>query len=63
MLCRLRLRFETTNASTATGLQTTVNVIRRVYETGRKVTDNLKATMPIRFDALLTKWTYIALPQ
>ena len=33
-------------ASTTTGLQTTVNVIRRVYEIGRKVADDFKATMP-----------------
>jgi hypothetical protein len=29
-------------ASTTTGLQTTVNVIRRVYEIGRKVADDFK---------------------
>jgi hypothetical protein len=50
------------NASTTTGLKTTVNVIRRLYETGRKVADDFKATMTIRFDALLPKWNYVALP-
>lgn len=51
------------NASTTTGLQTTVNVIRRLYATGRKVADDFKTTMTIRFDALLPKWNYVALPQ
>ena len=50
-------------ASTTTGLQTTVNVIRRVYETGRKVADTFKATMTILFDELLPKWNYVAKPR
>jgi hypothetical protein len=50
-------------ASTTTGLQTTVNVIRRVYETGRKVADNFKAAMALLFDDLLPKWNYVAKPQ
>ena len=50
-------------ASTTTGLQTTVNVIRRAYETGRKVADNFKAVMPIPLDDLLPKWNYVAQPQ
>ena len=50
-------------ASTTTGLQTTVNVIRRAYETGRKVADTFKATMTILFDELLPKWNYVAKPR
>jgi hypothetical protein len=50
-------------ASTTTGLQTTVNVIRRAYEIGRKVADSFKANPPIHFDDLLPKWNYIAKPQ
>jgi hypothetical protein len=50
-------------ASTTTGLQTTVNVIRRAYEIGRKVADAFKTAMPILFDNLLPKWNYIAQPQ
>ena len=49
-------------ASTATGLCTTVNVIRRNYEIGRKVTDGFKANMTIRFDKLLPRWNYVAKP-
>lgn len=50
-------------ASTATGLQTTVNVIHRAYEIGRKIADTFKDTMTIRFDKLLPKWNYTAKPQ
>ncbi len=50
-------------ASTTTGLQTTVNVIHRIYETGRKVADSFKAAMTILFDDLLPKWNYVAKPQ
>jgi hypothetical protein len=50
-------------ASTRTGLLTTVNVIRRIYETGRKVADNFKHNMTIQFDELLPRWNYVAKPQ
>jgi hypothetical protein len=50
-------------ASTSTGLKTTVNIIHRAYEIGRKVADTFKATMTIRFDKLLPKWNYVAKPQ
>ena len=52
-------------ASTSTGLKTTVNVIRRLYETGRTATDamkqHIKAT--IDFDTFLPKWNYTFTPQ
>jgi len=50
------------NASTTTGLKTTVNVIRRVYETGRQVAAEFKASLPILFDDLLPQWNYRAAP-
>ena len=50
-------------ASTATGLHTTVNVIRRVYAIGRKVAADFKARMRIAFDDLLPQWNYVAQPQ
>lgn len=50
-------------ASTSTGLRTTVNVIRRVYEIGRQVANDFKATMSILFDDLLPRWNYVATPQ
>jgi len=40
-----------------------VNVIRRIYETRRTVADDFKATMRLRFDDLLPKWNYVAVPQ
>lgn len=49
--------------ATSTGLAATVNVIRRVYETGRKVAKDFKANMNIVFDDLLPKWNYRAIPQ
>lgn len=50
-------------ASTTTGLQTTVNVIRRAYDTGRQVADDFKATMTLLFDDVLPQWNYVAVPQ
>jgi len=44
-------------ASTSTGLRTTVNLIRRVQETGRKVAEDFKKTMRIRFDDQLARGT------
>ena len=51
------------NATTSTGLRTTVNVIRRAYETGRIATDEIKHNLTIAFDDLLPKWNYRAIPQ
>lgn len=50
-------------AVTTTGLKTTVNVIRRVYETGRQVTATCKASPAVVFDDWLPKWNYRAIPQ
>ena len=49
-------------ASTKAGLRTTVNVIRRIYETGRKATAEFKDNMPILFDKILPRWNYRAVP-
>jgi hypothetical protein len=49
--------------ATKTGLRTTVNVIRRAYQTGRKVAEDFKDNMTILFDELLPKWNYRAVPQ
>ena len=49
-------------ASTLTGLQTTVNVMRGFYETGQTATDEIKAGLRIQFDKLLPKWNYTATP-
>jgi Rhodopirellula transposase DDE domain len=49
-------------ASTLTGLRTTVNVIRRVYETKRIATEQMKQQLRIDYDEFLSKWNYIATP-
>ncbi len=50
-------------ASTSAGLTTTVNILDKLYETGRKYAANFKETMPIVFDKHLPKWNYRAIPQ
>lgn len=50
-------------AATSTGLRTTVNVLRGDYETGRRVAAGFKDAMTLRFDHLLPKWNYRAVPQ
>ena len=52
-------------ASTSTGLKTTVNVIRRLYETGRTATNEMKNYIrsTIDFETLLPKWNYTITPQ
>ena len=53
------------NASTTTGLTTTVNVIRRAYEIGRNATKEIKDFVlnTTIFDKLLPKWNYSFSPQ
>lgn len=52
-------------ASTSTGLRTTVNVIRRLYETGRAATQTMIDTIrnTVKFHDLLPKWNYTLKPQ
>jgi hypothetical protein len=47
---------------TSTGLRVTVQIIDKVYETGRKVVDDFKKTMRIVFDDFLPQWNYTAVP-
>jgi Rhodopirellula transposase DDE domain len=48
---------------TKKGLRVVVNLITTVYKTGRKVCENFKKNMPIKFDSILPKWNYQAIPQ
>ena len=50
-------------AATATGLTTTVNVIRRAYEAGRNATEEMKQNLEIVYDDLLPNWNYCAVAQ
>ncbi len=47
---------------TQTGLKVFVHILDKVYQTGRKVTADFKATMRIVFDEYLPKWNYRAIP-
>ncbi len=48
--------------TTKAGLTVTANIIKKVYETGRKYVENFKETMRIKFDEKLGKWNYKAIP-
>jgi hypothetical protein len=48
---------------TKTGLTSTVHVIKKLYEKGRKVRDNFLETARIVYDAVLPKWNYKVQPQ
>jgi len=47
---------------TRQGLQVVVDIIETVYQTGRKVANDFKATMRIVFDQVLPQWNCRALP-
>jgi hypothetical protein len=49
-------------AKTKTGLRVTVDILDKMYQTGRKCAANFKQNMPIVFDAVLPKWNYKAVP-
>ena len=53
------------NATTRTGLRTTVNVMRKVYETGRNATKEMKQFLAdvVQYEHLLPKWNYTLTPQ
>jgi hypothetical protein len=48
---------------TKTRLPVAVDILNKVYKTGRKVADNFKNTMQIVFEEYLPKWNYRAVPQ
>jgi hypothetical protein len=47
---------------TATGLTTTVHVMRRLYERGRKATRDFLDNMNVTFHSVLPRWNYTAQP-
>ena len=49
-------------ARTATGLRVVVQVLDKVYQTGRKYTEGFKENNRICFDAFLPKWNYRVVP-
>jgi hypothetical protein len=48
--------------STSTGLQVTVDILDKVYDTGRTCAKGFKQNMKILFDDLLPQWNYRAVP-
>ncbi len=48
--------------TTATGLKVFTSILETKFETKRKVADDFKETMRIRFDDYLPKWNYVAIP-
>ena len=51
------------STTTSKGLTVTVEIIDKVYETGRKYDPEFKKNNPIVFDEYLPKWNYRAVPQ
>mgnify|MGYP006190716497 CR=1 FL=1 len=47
---------------TETGLDVTVEVLKNLYETGRKVTRQLRDSLRVIWDEKLPKWNYTLLP-
>lgn len=48
--------------TTSKGMKAIVQILDKVYETGRKVADDFKTTMRIVFDEFLPQWNYTAVP-
>lgn len=52
-------------AMTSTGLRNTVNVIRRIYESGRNATEEMKEFVrsTVNFADVLPNWNYTLTPK
>lgn len=50
------------NTNTSTGLKVTVDIIDKVYQTGRKVSQQLRESFQVVAGALLPVWNYTILP-
>lgn len=50
-------------ATTKTGLKVFTTVLDKVYETGKKATEDIKANIQIVFDKVLPQWNYTAKAQ
>jgi DDE family transposase len=60
--CVEQARYYLSKAATQTGLKVVVNILDKVYETGRKVADGFRETMKLVFDKVLPKFNYKAIP-
>lgn len=50
-------------ATTKTGLEVQVNILDKVYQTGRRVADDVKEQIQVVFAAALPKWNYTLVPK
>ena len=57
-----QVRHYMAKTKTTTGLKVLVNILDRVYATGKKVAKDFKKTMQILFNDFLPKWNYRAVP-
>lgn len=60
--CVEQAQYYMSKAATQTGLKVVVNILDKVYETGRKVAEGFKKTMKLVFDKVLPKFNYKAIP-
>ena len=51
------------NTTTKTGLEVKAQIVDKVYQTGRKYSDNFKENMKIVLDDFLGQWNYTAIPE
>jgi hypothetical protein len=51
------------NTTTKTGLKVVSHIMNKIYQTGRKYSDNFKETMRIVSDNYLGQWNYKATPE
>jgi hypothetical protein len=50
-------------ATTKTGLEVEVNILDKIYQTGRRVADDVKEQIQVVFAAVLPKWNYTLVPK
>ena len=60
--CVEQAQYYMSKATTQTGLEVVVNILDKVYETGRKVAEGFRETMKLVFDDVLPKFNYKAIP-
>lgn len=51
------------NTTTKTVLKVKAHIVKKLYQTGRKYSNNFKETMRIILDDFLGPWNYIAIPE
>jgi Rhodopirellula transposase DDE domain len=60
--CVEQAQYYMSKAATQTGLKVVVNILDKVYQTGRAVAEGFRKTMKIVFDKVLPKLNYKAIP-